>query len=407
MTPNTLNELAMSPSWRHLASGAYHDVYHSIEPLTIDGDERLWVLKIPRAISEDIDSINRASRTKEKLSLVSHDYPVFHVDGYRLKVTGDAVPSNDLIQAGTIFIYKSSDICMAAFKEPSGNIERMVLNDRLDKEIVADIVNAISQDDKISFEYEGLIFQALGCHRECVLFPYFEDASVELRDISNAVIDIYKKSRVIIVDAEVEGNFLKDGDRTVCVDVDHAYRCNSPISKENLPDWLDITDYYSDEPTCVVEALLYLEEQVKSNAIDDKFLFLEFILKLHEFYEEDCAITSKTLDILFQVMEFSSDDLIDDGDITPALITRLEACNKKIDVGLVEQMIQALDTFKDEESDTISSSSHEYEETRRKRDREASSQASVLPISMFEVDTSEPDAAHSKRVCRSAHHLTR
>ncbi|MCH9757474.1 MAG: hypothetical protein K0U37_09850 [Gammaproteobacteria bacterium] len=285
MKENELKSLIMASAWRYLASGGYHDVYCSTEPLTIDGMERLWVLKIPK-ISEDIDEkISSISRIKPILDQINPEDPTFHIVG----------DDNDRLSVVTT----SSD----------GSIHK----------------------DTVSI-------------KECLILPYFGNVQPTPHEIANEVIELYKKTRIIIVDAEVPGNFLKYDDRIVCVDVDHAYQRDSSISKDNIDEWYDnASSYYSDEPTHAVEALLYLEENLKPNEIDDKFLSLGFLKKLHALREECMPITRKTLDILFQVMELSNHRLINDKNITPALIANLEKqANFETDItrNWVKRMLQ-------------------------------------------------------------------
>lgn len=352
-----LQTLVMSPLWRYLGGGSYHQVYCSMNPLTIDGVSRFWVLKIPQAISEDIDTINRISRVKMKLNLLNPEYSAFHLDGYRLEITKNIVPSDDLIRKDNILIYSSSNTLSAAFMRESGSIARVNLNDHLSLETITRIMNDITQSKKISFEDENLIFQALECTRECMIFPYLGETIAIPHDIALELINIYKKHRIIVVDAEVPGNFLTYNECTVCVDVDHAYRCDSPISQKNLPEWIDINSFYDGEPTRVVEALLYLEEHLEPSDIDDKFLFLELIQKLYDFLEEGIPITKTTLNLLFQTIEFSRGHLIDEEDITPDLIVRLEENDKMgmtIDINIVSQVIGELLASNDDEVETRS-----------------------------------------------------
>ena len=152
------------------------------------------------------------------------------------------------------------------------------------------------------------------------------------------------------MDAEVPGNFLALSDGSVrCIDVDMAYLRDSPVSENNISEWMDTLDSY---PIPIVETLMYLEEELGAKFIGNTSLlehplFPELIIKLcsmqERFQEEEHPISENTLHILLKVMEFSHSGSVNDEDITPQLIVRLEGYDKRrISIGsdLVNQIIK-------------------------------------------------------------------
>lgn len=355
MNPIDLNNLMQTTTWDSLGYGSYNHVYLSAQPLTIDGVTGLWVLKTPMAISKTDDAINSSARAARKLHLINPDVPVFNIEGYRIELNRDEVPSDDSIQPDVIYIYYSlagrrdlpcQETLTAAYINESGKVERTLLNEKLDSKIIDDIIKCINEKPKLSFEHENLIFQTLGYKRECLILPYFGKRYAKPYDIANEVINIYKNTRIILLDAEVKGNFLVHDNRLQCVDVDMAYRCDSPISQLNKKEWMDtITDAFNvdEEPTSSVLALSYLEEQLPAGAIEDKFIFPELIAKLYLFREDEKPITVSTLNTLLAVLELSRCYPSLDEEINPDLIIALEYYYDRgttIDMDLINLIIK-------------------------------------------------------------------
>jgi|GEM_PF-2425715 len=328
MNQRDLNALTKTTTWLPLSKGAYNQPYLSSTPLTIDGVHGLWVLKIPQAITIDDNLTNSSARAARKLRLINPEYPVFNIEGYRLTLTKDQSPDDDSIQPKVINVYhSSSNILMAAFIDELGIIQRTRLNDKLDLNITTHIIEAINANIKLSLETENLIVQSLGFLRECLILPYFGDITADYDDIAVEVISIYKRTRIIILDAEIRGNFLVHDQHSRCIDVDLAYRCDSPTSKLNKDDWVAaMFDNFDldNKPTSYVLTLMYLDDNLPANSIEDKFLFPELIEKLQPFQEHDISIEVSTLNILLQIIELNRLHPIKDEYITPNLIKALE-----------------------------------------------------------------------------------
>jgi len=143
--------------------------------------------------------------------------------------------------------------------------------------------------------------------------PYLgKDYVVSDTQIANALLNIYRQTRNIIMDGCSRGNFLSFKNQTILVDADHAIDRNSPISAAFLrEDFADLYPpywaerYHAGFSRTVTHARLlhYLESHLSPEQIDNAYITPELFVQLELFYNEHRPIDVLTLNTLLKLLE--------------------------------------------------------------------------------------------------------
>lgn len=162
--------------------------------------------------------------------------------------------------------------------------------------------------------------------------PYLGNTPASDRQISEKLIDIYRKTREIIADAGARrgNNFLLHQGEVVCIDVDHAFRRNS-IATRRL-DAANDTNYDGFLSRCavwlpltitVIKALFYLEKNLSDNDIQDKYITASIIEKLPVFWHEKKTINVRIMDTLSEITGVDPTGKIRNKHLTPEFVETL------------------------------------------------------------------------------------
>ena len=145
--------------------------------------------------------------------------------------------------------------------------------------------------------------------------PYLGNTPASDEQIAEKIIDIYRRTRTIVADAAAKGNFVLYNGDVVCIDMDHAFRRGSFAS--NLYMDIDDIDYKYFLRSCsesgkpitvsVIKTLYYLEEQLDTTMLDNKYLSIKIIDILHEYRRNKLSISIDILDAILDVINLDSD----------------------------------------------------------------------------------------------------
>ncbi len=157
---------------------------------------------------------------------------------------------------------------------------------------LARVINLI-EPDLSPGEYQGDLVLA-----------YIEGEASTHDQVSCKLIEIYRRSRFIILDPLSGKNFVTSKDGKVrCLDYGNAkhraedvsLRCWEVEKHRWFDEWRK-AGYEDVKPYCVVEGLNYLEEHLEEKQIKDKHITLDIVLTVNEFRKNDIAITESVLD---------------------------------------------------------------------------------------------------------------
>ncbi len=136
--------------------------------------------------------------------------------------------------------------------------------------------------------------------------PYLGDVIASDLQIAEKVIEIYRDTGIIVIDATAKKNMLVYNGQVVCIDVDMAYNkrvlrdyMNNPKNKRNFSDFLNKSSIIKPYATSVIKTLIYLQEQVDEHYIDKKYLTYSFIKLLHQFRYQNKPMNPQTLNNLY------------------------------------------------------------------------------------------------------------
>ena len=164
--------------------------------------------------------------------------------------------------------------------------------------------------------------------------PFIEgNTPVNDERLANKILQVYKKSANIIIDAVGDGNFLGDENELTCVDMDLAVNYDSDVSNEiirgvvnNKPTLEKYLSNFTMLPKSVamIKTLLYLEQQIDHTDIPKEYLTSILIDKLHLFRELGQAITVEKMRVLWVLIQLDHQNTISNQEITPDLVRILE-----------------------------------------------------------------------------------
>ena len=153
------------------------------------------------------------------------------------------------------------------------------------------------------------LFPAIECE-DGWLAPYIGDVEASDQQVANKVIDIYLRTRIILVDACSKCNFLMHLGEVVCIDVDLSLRRGSvasdeftisvlPIeSLEFFKYWLERGKYIT---VSIIKTLLYLEEYLDEADIKDSYISFKVLGKLNVLRDKNVVLSVAMMEKFIEI----------------------------------------------------------------------------------------------------------
>ena len=243
--------------------------------------------------------------------MINTDSPAISLTGYQITLTYDAPPNDCDIAPDTMYLYRSGLQLEAAFMTHESIIKRMPLNHLTAAPTI--LTTLQKRAPYLSLQHEHDVLNELDCHRQGLIVSYVDGTQASDTDIANKIIDIYLKTRNIIADAYVLGNFLHDATNgnITCVDVDHAFHRDSPVSQLFLgvdPYAYFLAEYnihtiHYPKTIIAIKTLFYMEKHLLAGEILDLYITPRMIAKLHVLCEQGQPLTAGILQQLSQEPE--------------------------------------------------------------------------------------------------------
>lgn len=175
--------------------------------------------------------------------------------------------------------------------------------------------------------------------------PYVEGKQASDLQIAKKLVEIYQRTRNIILDAFVKKNMRECAGEAVCVDVDYAIN-RSSFEDEEIPLRLEdlelIFDGYKEfgyvQSTAIIENLYYLESKIRGSRIDNQLLNFKVISYLTYFRDMDEIIIPEYLSLMNKMVALDTDEMLDEQFFSPEYIGQLlslehrKALNTKADL---------------------------------------------------------------------------
>ena len=142
-----------------------------------------------------------------------------------------------------------------------------------------------------------------------MIVPYLGKTPATDDQIAVKIVDIYRQTRNIILDAGGRNNFLVHEGKVICVDVDVALRRGSLVSDSFRTERDMIEDYLvgcsragKPQTVSVIRTLLYLQKHLAPKDIKDEYINLQFIEKLHILRDAKLALTPQIMSGLLDII---------------------------------------------------------------------------------------------------------
>jgi hypothetical protein len=350
-TNDALDKYVQKASKKSLGSGAYNFAFRLFKGENPTKTTRPWVIKWPLLENALQDrEVNNPQRACRKFRAINPDEPVFAIDGYRLFVTGDFLIDDMDVEPGIVYLSCIKGIVLSTALTKNGNIERISLNQILP--CWANLALMIDDRTPLTQEITNDIFKALNYPRSGLLVPFYNGPEALDADIANAVIDIYLRTRNIILDACGTKNFLIHNGKAICIDVDAAYNRGSETSVKSFT--LFNKDYvytrigrmfsaywknFTHKPKTIstIQTLLYLESKFSVVEIEDKFIYNEFLEKIYGLIVINYPINHRTLELVFLLLNM---DFGVEFKITPKLLTELSALDIEDKIAIKSHVLE-------------------------------------------------------------------
>ena len=167
--------------------------------------------------------------------------------------------------------------------------------------------------------------------------PYLGNIQATDDQIAIKLIDIYLRTRNIIIDAPGSRNFIYFEGETYCVDVDQALRRGSIVSDNYYTKNATLASHTIYFVECeqegylktvdVIKTLVYLEQYLQPDEIKDEYLNLRMISLLSDFRINDTPLSIATLEILLQIIAQDPNREIENCYINGDLVRKLHDYN--------------------------------------------------------------------------------
>lgn len=185
--------------------------------------------------------------------------------------------------------------------------------------------------------------------RDGWIVPYMGNKPASDEQIALKVIDIYRQTRNIIVDAAGKNNFLEYQGEVVCIDVDQALKKGSFISNMYDTESPQFADYLVTIAQCgfpktmtVIQTLLYLQWKLPESLITNQMITPRMIAKLAVFIRAKRGITEQDLHLLLTIDALDPEGEIKNKYITPQLVSHLHTIQSEkqsISLALIRELI--------------------------------------------------------------------
>ena len=146
-----------------------------------------------------------------------------------------------------------------------------------------------------------------------MIVPYLGNTPASDDQIAAKVVDIYRRTRNIILDACAKNNFLVYKCKVICIDVDVALRRGSTASDSFGTEGDSIENFFVSgsragkaRTVSVVRTLLYLQKYLAAGDIKDEYINLEFIEKLHVLRLSKIVLTPDIMSRLSEIIRSDS-----------------------------------------------------------------------------------------------------
>lgn len=152
--------------------------------------------------------------------------------------------------------------------------------------------------------------------------PYLGNIGATDEQTAIKVIDIYKRTRTLLIDACVKNNFLVYQGHPVCIDMDFSFRRGSIASDDymrtnaaTIPPFLTKCNDNKPRTASIIRTLLYLEKMCSERDIREEHITRNVLIKLRSFRVQGKPIDALTLDTLLDITTFDPSNTISDDDM--------------------------------------------------------------------------------------------
>lgn len=310
-------------SWMPLGKGSFNTAFVSNENVTMGNFSGKIVKKIPQDIHEKCSNVDRLLRKFHEI------YPQFQgtvekIQPYVFKL--QKPPTSDRsIKKEVVYLFESSPSQLGIVFKTSENILHVKNTSQthiiLSESLKERLLTCIRQRKQLTQALKNDLINELKLDKHSFYLPFLGQQIPTDEEIQQEILNIYLRTRNIVVDGCGQGNFKKQDGEVFCVDYDYAVRRDSIVSQEyffNAPDIrAQFETYWSvyEQPdkrpksTQLIRTLVYIEQHLRADEITDDLITLEILNKLHSLRERSYPITRQDLILIKNIIEVCGDQI--------------------------------------------------------------------------------------------------
>ena len=154
------------------------------------------------------------------------------------------------------------------------------------------------------------------------IVPYLGDVEASDQQITNKLIEIYLRTRIILVDGCSKSNFRFYLGEVICIDVDLSLRRGSIASDQfNLLKSPDSCEKFFEywlrqgmgQSISIIQTLHYLEEHIADLDIKDSYISLKFLSELNILRIKNVVLSVSMMENLFELIKSDDKSIIING----------------------------------------------------------------------------------------------
>lgn len=160
--------------------------------------------------------------------------------------------------------------------------------------------------------------------------PYVGDQQANDFQIATELVEIYRRTRLIIVDAFIKKNMLEHKGQVVCVDVDYAISRDPRSVFREIVDLEDFRACFKDhekqgysQSITIIKNLYFLENCLRIQGISNQWLSYKVISSLTGMRQHHQSIGERHLALIKKMHDFDTDGVLDKQFFQPYYIKRL------------------------------------------------------------------------------------
>jgi hypothetical protein len=285
--------------WQSFKQAAYNQSYIGY------ANETWWVQKFSKKISDFTSKMSVPDRFMRKNERINHDrFPAFIDRGYRVQLKNPFKDNH--LEPHVVYLYNRHhrDVWISYLDKNNDAVHESI-HGRFYYALWIQAIHAV-RINTLPLLVENTIIDFLKLKRDSLVMPFAGEERPSDEMMSEYVMNVYRDTRNILIDACIPGNLIVYENQIICIDFDCALEKGSEISDGFLSDKQLVEQMHSflranllnNINTLTIETcltLLYLEEYIPIQNIKNELITPQNLVVLDHFRKLSVLLKSEHL----------------------------------------------------------------------------------------------------------------